>query len=488
MSLRQSVFDKMKNPKNINLAHKNILIVGLGASGIAAARFLNNKGARVTVTDMAPEKELAERVALARQMGIRTELGGHDIASFENADLIVISPGVPHTIPPIQHARTKGVPVWGEIELASRFIREPIIAVSGTNGKTTTTTLLGQILRNSGFKTFVGGNIGNPLIDYADQEEPAEIIVAEISSFQLDTIETFRPKISILLNITEDHMDRYPDFEAYVRSKARIFENQRQDDIVVFNESDPIIRSISKDIKARKAPLFHQQNAQDITRPYAVMDYNVSGRPSLIRLHDQQGLQYDVELSGSGLNGKHNLENAAAAALAALAVGARIEAIQSTINDFQGLSHRLQLVNTLNDIRFFNDSKGTNVDAVVRALEYFTDPIVLIMGGRDKGGNFSVLKDLVHQHVKHLIVMGEAREKIKSELASACQKEVQSATDMQDAVSKAYQLASPGDVVLLSPGCASFDRYTSYARRGEDFCSAVGRLKKDRYASSSHNL
>ena len=471
----------------MDLDHKNILIVGLGASGLAAARFSKNKGAQVTVTDMADEKDLAERVAQIHQMGIRTELGRHDIKTFENADLIVISPGVPHTILPIQHARKKGIPVWGEIELASRFIKEPVIAVSGTNGKTTTTTLLGKILQNSGFRTFVGGNIGNPLIDYIDQEETAEIIVAEISSFQLDTIETFRPRVSVLLNITEDHMDRYPDFEAYTRSKARIFENQGTDDIAVFSESDPIVRSISISIKARKTPFFHQSDAKDIARTCAVMDDNDAGPIPVIRLYDPNGLQHRLELAGPGLTGKHNLENAAAAALAALAVGARMEAIQSTINDFQGLPHRLEFISILNDVRFFNDSKATNVDAVVRALESFKNSVVLIMGGRDKDGNFSVLKDRVHQHVKTLIVMGEARDKIKSELESACRERVQRATSMEDAVFKAYQSSAPGDVVLLSPGCASFDMYTSYARRGEDFCCAVERLKKNKHASEIHD-
>jgi len=463
----------------MELVSKNILIVGLGASGIAAARFLKNKGAAVTVTDIAPAEDLADHVQTAVEMGVKMELGRHKIETFENADLIVISPGVPHTIEPINRAREKGIPVWGEIELAARFIREPIIAISGTNGKTTTTTLLGKMLESSGFKVFVGGNIGNPLISYADQKESAEIVVAEVSSFQLDTIETFRPKVSVLLNIAEDHMDRYPDFEAYARSKNRIFEHQQAGDTAVINGSDALIRSFCKNIKAHKVSFYHQNNNHDATRDCATIGWNGLRNVPAIYLNLKQSRQQSLKILGSNLKGRHNLENAAAASLAALAVGGKLEAIQSTLNDFQGLSHRLEFVDTVNDIRFFDDSKATNVDAVARALETFNTPIVLIMGGRDKGGDFPALKDLVHKHVKRLIVLGEARDNIKYALKDACKKDVLTAAGMKEAVASAYHEAAAGDVVLLSPACASFDMYESYARRGEDFCMAVKQLKEE---------
>ena len=335
----------------------------------------------------------------------------------------------------------------------------------------------------------MGGNIGKPLISYADQGTVAEIVVAEVSSFQLDTIETFKPKVSVLLNITEDHMDRYSDFDAYVKSKSRIFECQQAGDMAVINGSDTIVRSISKDIKADIVPFYHQDNHHDAPGNWATISGNGIHSPPLIHLHFPRRSQRFLEISGSNLTGRHNLENAAAAALAALAVGGNPEAIRSVIHGFQGLSHRLEFVATVTDINFFNDSKATNVDAVARALETFNQPIVLIMGGLDKGGNFPALKQLVHKHVKKLIVLGEARDKIRSALEDACREGALKADDMQDAVRAAYHAAVPGDVVLLSPGCASFDMYSSYAeknrwklevlsQRGQDFCLAVRQLKE----------
>jgi UDP-N-acetylmuramoylalanine--D-glutamate ligase len=462
----------------MNLAQKNILIVGLGVSGIAAARFAKNKGANVTVTDMAVEKELAPYAPIAHKLGATMELGRHNIETFERADLIVLSPGVPHTILPIKRAEAKGIPILGEIELAARFIREPVIAVSGTNGKTTTTELLGDMLKNSGLKVFVGGNIGNPLIDYADKGESAEIVVAEVSSFQLDTIDTFRPRVGVLLNISADHLDRYPDFEAYARSKGRIFENQQEGDAAVINVSDPLVRSISKGLKARKLPFYHHGNELDETMEGAVISWGDSQTSPSITIHTKENPKRSLDLSLINLPGRHNIENVAAASLAALAVGGTFEGVQSALNDFKGLSHRLEYVATINDIRFVDDSKATNVDAVARALEAFNKPVILIMGGRDKGGDFQTLKKLVHQHTKKLIIMGEARDSIKYVLKDACTGGAQTTSTMEDAVLLSYHAADPGDIVLLSPACSSFDMYSSYAERGDAFCRAVDNLKK----------
>ena len=462
----------------MNLAQKNILIVGLGVSGIAAARFAKNKGANVTVTDMAVEKELAPYAPIAHKLGATMELGRHNIETFERADLIVLSPGVPHTILPIKRAKAKGIPILGEIELAARFIREPVVAVSGTNGKTTTTELLGDMLKNSGLKVFVGGNIGNPLIDYADKGESAEIVVAEVSSFQLDTIDTFRPRVGVLLNISADHLDRYPDFEAYARSKGRIFENQQEGDAAVINVSDPLVRSISKGLKARKLPFYHHGNELDETMEGAVISWGDSQTSPSITIHTKENPKRSLDLSLINLPGRHNIENVAAASLAALAVGGTFEGVQSALNDFKGLSHRLEYVATINDIRFVDDSKATNVDAVARALEAFNKPVILIMGGRDKGGDFQTLKKLVHQHTKKLIIMGEARDSIKSVLKDACTGGAQTTSTMEDAVLLSYHAADPGDIVLLSPACSSFDMYSSYAERGDAFCRAVDNLKK----------
>jgi len=462
----------------MDLNHKNILIVGLGISGIAAARFAKKKGASVTVTDMADEKKLGSYAPMAHKLGVNMELGKHNIETFERSDLIVVSPGVPHTILPIKRALAKGIPVLGELELAARYIREPVIAVSGTNGKTTTTTLLGSMLESSGFKVFVGGNIGNPLIDYADKRGTADIVVAEVSSFQLDTIDTFRPHVGVLLNITADHLDRYPDFKSYARSKGRLFENQRQSDIAVLNGSDPIISSVTKELNARKLLFRHQENSQAKDRENALISRGNPSTPANITIRMKGHQQISFDLSGTNFPGRHNLENAAAASLAAIAVGGTPEGVQSALKNFKGLPHRIEYIETINHVRFFDDSKATNVDAVIRALETFGEPIILIMGGRDKGGDFRKLLEPVRQHIKKLIVMGEARDNIKSVLEDICREGAQTASTMEDAVFSAYRAASPGDIVLLSPGCSSFDMYSSYAERGENFCQAIGNLKE----------
>jgi UDP-N-acetylmuramoylalanine--D-glutamate ligase len=444
----------------MELKNRNILVVGLGVTGVATARFLINRGASVTVADQKKEQQLGSEETLIRESGIKIELGPHRIETFERADLIIVSPGVRNTILPIRRAKEQGIPVIGEIELASRFITEPIVAVTGTNGKTTTTTLLGKMLEDSGLKVFVGGNIGNPLIAYVDAEEKAEIVVIEVSSFQLDTIDTFRANVAVLLNITEDHMDRYPDLDAYTKSKARIFKNQQCNDTAVLNGSDPIVRSLSRDILSRKV-FFSSKKEKGLI----ISEESIISQENLSRL-----------LADFKLPGKHNMENAAAASLAALVAGGTFEGARSALRKFKGLSHRLEYIDNLNGVDFFDDSKATNVDSAAKALETFERPIVLIMGGRNKGSKFHALRDLIGKHTKELIVMGEAKEDIKAELGDI--KPIEAATTMEDAVFKAYNAAKPGDIVLLSPACASFDMYNSYAQRGEDFCRAVANLNR----------
>ena len=444
----------------MELKNKNILVVGFGVTGVETARFLTNRGASVTVTDQKKEQEICSIKPLIQELGIRIELGPHRIETFERADLIVVSPGIPHTILPIKRAKEQGIPVIGEIELASRFIAEPIIAVTGTNGKTTTTTLLGQMLEDSGLKVFMGGNIGNPLIAYADIEEKAEIVVIEVSSFQLDTIDTFRANVAVLLNITEDHMDRYPDLDAYTKSKARIFKNQQYNDTAVLNGSDPVVRSLSRDILSRKI-FFSSKEGKDVT----ISSESIISQENMSRL-----------LADFKLPGKHNVENAAAASLGALAAGGTLEGVRSALRKFKGLPHRLEYITTLSGVDFFNDSKATNVDSVARALETFERPVILIMGGRNKGSKFNTLRDLIDKHAKELIVIGEAKEDIKADLGNV--KPVEAAATMEDAVFKAYHAAKPDDIVLLSPACASFDMYNNYAQRGEAFCRAVVNLNR----------
>jgi UDP-N-acetylmuramoylalanine--D-glutamate ligase len=368
-----------------------------------------------------------------------------------------------------------------EVELASRFIKEPIVAVTGTNGKTTTTELLGEMLKNSGISVFVGGNIGNPLIEYVSSGQKKQVIIAEISSFQLDTIDTFRPKVSVLLNISADHLDRYPDFESYADSKIRVFKNQQSDDIAVLNGSDPLIREKTKKIKSLRLffpSLEADEQGAILNGKRIILNLNKLNRiQAKFRIPNSEfRIPEYLDIAKIRLRGRHNFENACAASLAALAAGGNLAGIQKTLDHFKGLAHRLEQVATINGVPYYNDSKATNVDGVLRALDSFSKPILLLMGGRDKGSNFSVLQDRIRAHAKELIVMGESAEAIRSALGQLLP--TKTAASMQEAVTMAFQDADPEDVVLFSPGCASFDWYNNYAERGDDFRGAVEELKK----------
>jgi UDP-N-acetylmuramoylalanine--D-glutamate ligase len=465
----------------MQLKNKKIVVAGLGRTGLATARFLHQKGARVLVADTADETQLGDPVRVLREMGVALELGPHRMASFQDADLIVVSPGVSHTIEPIEKARSLGIPLMGEVELAARFIEEPIVAVTGTNGKTTTTELLGQMLKNSGISVFVGGNIGNPLIEYAGSGPKKQVVVAEISSFQLDTIERFRAQVSVLLNISTDHLDRYPDFEAYADSKMRVFSNQQADDVAVLNGSDPLIRTKTKAIKSQRLffpAIENDEQGAVLNGKRIILNLTRLKRiQSTIRIpHSAFRIQEYLDIAKIRLLGRHNFENACAASLAALASGATLEGIQKTLDHFKGLAHRLELIATVNGVEYYNDSKATNVDGVIRALDSFSKPVVLLMGGRDKGSDFSVLRDHIRAHAKELIVMGEAAEAIRAALGQLLP--TKDAASMQAAVTTAFEDAAPEDVVLFSPGCASFDWYSNYAERGDDFRRAVEEIKK----------
>ncbi len=465
----------------MELNNKKVLVVGLGITGVATASFLRNRGARVTIADLAAEKDLGENARKMHKMGIRLELGPHRSETFKGSDLIVLSPGVPHDIGPILRAKKNNITVMGEIELACRFIADPIIAVTGTNGKTTTTSLLGDMLKKSGLRVFVGGNIGRPLIGYPDQKEKADIIVAEVSSFQLDTIDTFRPKISILLNIADDHLDRYPDVAAYVRSKFRIFENQKAEDMAILDGSDPKMRSTAGNIASRKVFFSDRRDSEEGAK---ITDENIILNIHLDRAaYDNSGSngsaarsKFIIKRGDIRIPGKHNAENVAAASLAALAAGGTIQGVQSALNEFRGLPHRLEYIATINTVRYFNDSKATNIEAVTQALACFSDPVIMIMGGRNKGGSFHALAESVGRHVKEIVALGEARQDILSALGSVVA--VIGATTMENAVIKATRRSAPGDVVLLSPACSSFDMYTDYAHRGAVFSEAVKKLQK----------
>jgi UDP-N-acetylmuramoylalanine--D-glutamate ligase len=454
----------------MNIADKHFVVVGLARSGLAAARFLKERGARVTVTDQADEKGLGPVVQQARELDIVMELGGHNETTFASADAVVISPGVPHTLAFLSAARERGIPVIGEVELAAQFIKVPFVAVTGTNGKTTTTELLGSMLAASGLKVFVGGNIGNPLIEIADSQAPLDVIVAEISSFQLDTTRTFRPHVAVLLNISPDHLDRYADIAAYAASKGRVFANQGPDDFAVCHGDDPQVQQLCASVKARQLNFYARPPESGHTGPGAIIT------PQQIAISIPGVLDGSIDLSRTRLLGPHNRENIAAAGLAALAAGGSLAGVQKALDGFKPLAHRLEPVGSVGGIQFVNDSKATNVDAVIRALECFSHPVVLIMGGRNKGYDFAALDRHVRKHVKKLIVMGEARQEIEAALGLAPQQGIEVAPDMAGAVQKAFAAARAGDTVLLSPACASFDMFGSYAERGEKFRQLVGAL------------
>jgi len=447
------------------LENKKIVVVGLGRSGAATARFLTRRGAGVTVTDRALPGTLQDAVKSLDGLGVRWCLGRHAAEDFEAADMVVLSPGVPHTLPVLDTARNRGVPVIGEMELAARFITEPIVAVTGTNGKTTTTELTAKMLECSGKRVFMGGNIGTPLVAYADNENhQVDVVVIEVSSFQLDTSVTFRPDTAVLLNITDDHLDRYPDFDAYAESKWRIFANQQPADTAILNGMDATVVGLMD-----KCPLLAQR--QIFSDRHMLNGAQIEA--DRITMVHHRRVTGAFSLKQSGLIGPHNRENTAAACLAARAAGATDTGIQEAIDAFVGLPHRLETVGWVGGVRFVNDSKATNVDALKRALACFDRPVVLIMGGQNKRGDFTQLRPYVQRRVKTIVAMGEARREIEDALAGTPQRGLLGAASLEEAVDKAVAAAANGDTVLLSPACASFDMFDSYAHRGSQFKEIV---------------
>jgi UDP-N-acetylmuramoylalanine--D-glutamate ligase len=447
----------------MELTGKKVLVVGLARTGVALCRFLADAGARVTVTDMAAPAELAAHRQEIQGLGVTEELGVSQ-PRWQGYDLVLLSPGVPPELPWLNAARHAGVPVWGELELAGHFFRRPLMAVSGTNGKTTTTTLVGELLKASGIKALVGGNIGTPLISLLASQEEADWLVAEVSSFQLDTAPHFHPRAAALLNITPDHLDRYPNLAAYVASKASLFRNHTAGDLRVLNADDPAVAPLC----SGPGLVYYFSAVQTLAAGAWVQEGAVR-----VRLAGER--EEAFPLSRIILPGRHNLENIMAALLLALGVGADPEACRQVLANFKGLPHRLQRVAEVGGVEFYDDSKGTNVGAVARSLAHFHQPVILIAGGRDKDSDFSLLSPHIKEHVKALVLLGETREQLSrvwQGLAPAFQ-----VRDLEEAVARAWDLARPGEVVLLSPACASFDMFQDYAQRGETFQRLVRDLK-----------
>jgi UDP-N-acetylmuramoylalanine--D-glutamate ligase len=456
---------EMRHPE-LDLQGKKVLVIGLARTGLATVRFLREKGAKVTVTEMRRREEMAEAAAAIDSLGIEAEWGGHRPETFARQDLVVVSPGVDQEAEPIR-SLVAGLRVIGEVELAFRFLSAPLIAVTGTNGKTTTTLLLGEMLKAGGMKAGVGGNVGTPLLLFADGKEAWDAVVAEISSFQLETIETFRPRIAILLNITEDHLDRYPRYEDYIRAKAQVFANQGAEDTAVLNLDDPVVMGLGETIASRKV-FFSQERRLD-TGTFA------SEGIITVRL---DGGEETYSLAKAPLKGVHNVENMMAAVTAARLAGCPPEAVQAVLDRFEGLEHRVEFVREVAGVRFYNDSKGTNVGSVVKSLQGFTEPVILIAGGKDKQGDLSPLTEGIRSRVKRMILIGEARERMARELGGLT--ETVMAGTLEQAVRLGFEAAKPGDVVLLSPACSSYDMFRDYKERGKVFKEAVRGLGEGR--------
>lgn len=445
----------------MELRARRALVVGLARSGEAAAELLLSRGAAVTVNDKRSREALGETAQRLQQLGAKLALGEHAEALFLAHDLIVVSPGVPRTLPALLAAQAAGIEIMGELELASRFLDVPVVAITGTNGKSTTTTFTGHFLHASGKRVFVGGNLGTPLCRAVDQDP--DLVVVEVSSFQLEWAPTFKPKVALILNVTEDHLDRYRDFEDYGQTKGLIFKNQDETDFAVVNQADPFCLRLAQ---AGRAPLHTFGFGEAVTQGMRV----VEGQLQL----GQADTWQSVSLEGFKPRGRHNLENLMAAFLGAHLAGMPSATLKTLIPRLEGLPHRLELVRELDNVRYYNDSKATNVASVQCSLRDMTEPLVLLMGGRDKGGSYAPLESIVSSRVRSLVVFGEAKPLIKAALGKLTQ--LVEVEDLSEAVAVAQRLAHPGDSVVLSPACSSYDQFPNYEVRGETFKKRVREL------------
>ena len=444
---------------------KKVLIIGAARSGIAAAKFLIKQGAIVALNDRKPIEQWSPEALAVKDLGVGLLPGEPPSWLLDQIELVVVSPGVPATIIPIRYAERAGAEVIGEVELAARYLKGRVVAITGSNGKTTTTSLIGELLRDAGLPNVqVGGNIGKALISMIDDSRDDGWTVAELSSFQLETIKTFRPSIAVVLNVTPNHMDRYETFNDYAAAKHRIFMNQTEDDVAVLNADDPTVSSWESGLRARVISFSVRRE----------LEHGVFLRGKELVSGDQVLLNVD-ELK---LRGLHNVENVAAAFAAGIAAGASVESMAETAKRFNPVEHRLEFVAEIDGIRFYNDSKATSVDATLKALEAFADDagkIVLILGGRGKKAPYEPLASLVKTKVRKLVLIGEDAETIANELGEFAA--IERATDMKDAVSISFKAAEKGDLVLLAPACASFDMFDSFEHRGKVFKSEISDLK-----------
>jgi UDP-N-acetylmuramoylalanine--D-glutamate ligase len=451
----------------LELKGKKVLVVGLGKSGLAAALFLRRRGAQVTVSDVRSADQLAKEIPSLIEAGIMVETGGHGLLTFRRQDLIVVSPGVPLDTPELAQVKSFGLPVIGELELAGRFLKGKILAVTGSNGKTTTTTLLGEILTAAGLPTLVGGNIGVPVVSLIDSSTDESWSVLEVSSFQLETTEQFHPSIAVILNITPDHLDRHGSFENYCAAKERIFAQQTAEDSLVLNaDNTPCEKAASR--STARVYWF------SVEHPVPQGAWLESGS---VVYHSAKGEATEkvMPLKGIPLKGAHNVENVLAAVVAARLAGVPAKSIRSAVEKFQAVEHRLEYVATRNGVEFYNDSKATNVDATAKAIAAFSGGIHLILGGKDKNSDYTLLSDLLRARVSAVYTIGSAAAKIESHLRGVVT--IQSCETLDKAVQAAASSARPGEVVLLAPACSSFDQFENYEQRGLAFKQLVKELQ-----------
>ena len=444
---------------------KNVLVVGLGKSGVASALFLQARGARVTVSDAKPQQRLQDEIPVLLDKGITVETGKHGERTFQNKDLIVVSPGVPTGLPQLAQARREGTPVIGEIELAARFLQGEIVAITGSNGKTTTTSLTGEVIAAGGCKTLVGGNIGTPAISFVEQSSADTWVVLEVSSFQLETIESFRPHISAILNLSPDHLDRHGSMANYFAAKARIFENQTASDFAVLNADDEPTAALASGLRPG---VYWFSRKREVERGAFV-------RGGKIMFRDERGERAVMSCAEITLKGAHNLENVLAAVAMGSLAGIEAAKIRTAVKDFKAVEHRLEYVATIGGVDYYNDSKATNVDATIKALEAFAGGIHIILGGKDKGSDYRVLNRLLRERARHVYTIGAASRKIESQLESSVP--ITSSGTLGEAIRDASGNARTGEIILLAPACASFDQFNSYEERGRAFKAEVRALQ-----------
>jgi UDP-N-acetylmuramoylalanine--D-glutamate ligase len=452
-----------------DVTNKRVTVAGAARSGIAAAELLVRRDARVTLSEQRADVAAVEPL---RKLGVQLELGGHQPATFTDADLIVLSPGVPPDHPVVEAARARGVPVIAEIELASRWLQGRVIAITGTKGKSTTTALTGRILEAAGFKVTVGGNIGLPLSAQVTESTPDTFHVVETSSFQLEQIDTFHPWIAVLLNFSPDHLDRHPTVDAYAAAKARIFQNQEAGDWAVVNGDDPSVLEMVRRARTRATTRLFARRAD-------LPDGTVIANGWIVDRHSDRSQSTElVPLGAIHLLGPHLVDDVMAAATVGAIAGARPTAMTMAVESFRGLEHAMEPVAEIGGVRFVNDSKATNVESALRSIESFDRGLVPIIGGRYKGGDLRLLRAPLQSRAKAVVAIGEARPLVREALDGAV--EVQEAETLRDAVERAYAIAQPSGVVLLAPACASFDMFKDYAERGRMFKAEVGRLRTEK--------